>query len=88
MSTTFGIVIKNGELLDLPPQESGLILPQDIKDEDNIEIVDVAFRGNWPGMYWKNPIAPFLPPETKVYPLDNSHQGIYTIGDIIKELKT
>ena len=88
MSTTFGIVIKNGELLDLPPQEGGLILPQDITDEDNIEIVDVAFRGNWPGMYLKNPIAPFLPPETKVYPLDNSHQGIYTIGDIIKELKT
>lgn len=31
MSTTFGIVIKNGELLDLSPQENGLILPQDIK---------------------------------------------------------
>ena len=42
MSTTFGIVIKNGELLDLPPQESGLILPQDIKNEDGIEIVNVA----------------------------------------------
>ena len=24
MSTTFGIIIKNGELLDLPPQENGL----------------------------------------------------------------
>ena len=70
MSTTFGIVIKNGELLDLPPQEEGLILPQDIKDKDNIEIVNVAFRSGW-GVSWKNPIAPFLPPETKVYPLDN-----------------
>lgn len=87
MSTTFGIIIKNGKLLDLPPQEDGLILPQEIKDEDNIEIVNVAFRGSW-GILWKNPIAPFLPPETKVYPLDNSHQGIYTIGDIIEELKT
>ena len=87
MSTTFGIVIKNGELLDLPPQESGLILPQDIKNEDGIEIVNVASRSSW-GMSWKNPIAPFLPPETKVYPLDNSHQGIYTIRDIIEELKT
>jgi len=37
---------------------------------------------------WKNPIATFLPQETKVYPLDNSHQGIYTIEDIIEELKT
>ena len=61
MSTTFGIVIKNGELLDLPPQESGLILPQDIKNEDGIEIVNVASRSSW-GMSWKNPIAPFLPP--------------------------
>lgn len=85
MSTTFGIVIKNGELLDLPPQEGGL--PQNIKDEGNIEIVSVAFRSSW-GISWKNPIAPFLPPETKVYPLDNSHQGIYTIGDIIEEFKT
>ena len=85
MSTTFGIVIKNGELLDLPQQEDGL--PQNIKDEDNIEIVNVAFRSSW-GISWKNPIAPFLPPETKVYPLDNSHQDIYTIGDIIEELKT
>lgn len=47
MSTTFGIIIKNGELLDLPPQENGLILPQDIKSKDNIEIVNVAFRSSW-----------------------------------------
>lgn len=86
MSTTFGIVIKNGELLDLPPQESGLILPQNIKDEDNIEIVSVAFRSSG-GISWKNPLAAFLPNETKVYPLDNTPQGIYTIGDIIKSMK-
>lgn len=88
MSTTFGIVIKNGKLLDLPPREDGLIPGlQDIKDEDNVEIVSVAFRSSR-GILWKNPLAPFLPPETKVYPLDNTHQGIFTIGDIIEKLKT
>jgi hypothetical protein len=28
-----------------------------------------------------------LPSSMKVYPLDNSAQGIYTIGDIIKEME-
>jgi len=82
MSTTFVIVIKNGKLLDLPPQEDGLVLPKDIKDEDDIEIVNVVFLSRT--IIWKNPLAPFLPPETKVYPLDNTPQGIYTIGDILK----
>lgn len=86
MSTTFGIVIKNGKLLDLPPQEEGLKLPKDITDEDSFEIVELAFR-SIRCMYWINPLAPFLPTNTKVYPLDNSHQGIYTIGDIINDMK-
>lgn len=85
MSTTFGIVIKDGKLLDLPPQEDGLFLPEDL--ENSVEIIVIAFRSSY-GFVWKNSLAPFLPLETKVYPLDNTPQGIYTIGDIIKDIKT
>ena len=86
MSTTFGIVIKNKELLDLPPQENGLILPIDITDEDEVEIIYIAFRSSW-GMIWKNSLAKLLPDDIKVYPLDNTPQGIYTIKDIKDEIQ-
>jgi hypothetical protein len=82
MSTIFGIVVKNGKLLDLPPQEDGLELFED----ENTSIIEVAFRSSR-GMRWTNVIAQFLPSETKVYPLDNTPQGIYTIGDILKDIQ-
>jgi hypothetical protein len=82
MSTTFGIVIKNGKLLDLPSQEDGLELSED----ENTSIIEIAFRSSR-GMRWTNVIAQFLPSETKVYPLDNTPQGIYTIGDILKDIE-
>jgi hypothetical protein len=82
MSTIFGIVIKDGKLLDLPPQENGLELSKD----ENTLIIEVAFRSSR-GMRWTNVIAQFLPSETKVYPLDNTPQGIYTIGDILKDIE-
>jgi len=47
------------------------------------EEIEVAFRSN--GIRWTNKIAHLLPNETKVEALDNTPQGIYTIGDI-KEL--
>ena len=31
---------------------------------------------------WLNPLGELLPDDTKVYALDNTQQGIYTIGDI------
>jgi hypothetical protein len=55
--------------------------PLDGEGED----IRVAFRSN--GIRWKNPIARLLPDDTKVEALDNSPQGIYTIGDIKKEIK-
>lgn len=63
----------------------GLLLPENI--ENYVEIIEIAFRSSY-GFVWKNALAPFLPPETKVYPLDNTPQGIYTIGDIIEDMKT
>jgi len=35
-------------------------------------------------MFWRNPLAPYLPDDMKVIPLDNTAQGIKTIGDIRK----
>ena len=48
------------------------------------EEVEVAFRTHY--VRWLNPIAHLLPDDIKVTPLDNSAQGIYTIGDIRKAI--
>ena len=45
-------------------------------DED----IKVAFRSN--GIRFTNDLAHLLPNDTPVIPLDNSPQGIFTIGDI------
>lgn len=44
------------------------------------KLVEVAFRSN--GIHFTNDIAMLLPDETSVFPLDNTNQGIDTIGDI------
>jgi|TARA_R110000744_G_scaffold39109_4_gene89105 hypothetical protein len=49
------------------------------------ETIEVAFRSHY--VRWLNPLAHLLPNKTKVEPLDNSAQGIYTIGDIKKAIK-
>ena len=57
-----------------------------IKNNNKIEdVVEVAFRSN--GMRFTNPLAQMLPDETPVIALDNSQQGVHTIGDIKKEIK-
>jgi len=54
--------------------------------EDGEEVeVNVAFRSN--GVRWLDPLAQLLPDDTEVIAVDNSHQGIYTIGDIRKKIK-
>ena len=89
MSTTFGIIIKNGKLLNLPIEED--ILEEDIlnessyfQEENSVVVIEVAYRSS-AGIIWRNHLAQFLPVDTRVYPLDNTPQGIYTIGDIIKD---
>lgn len=47
--------------------------------------VEVAFRSSG-GMIWKNDLAIALSNETPVIALDNTAQGIYTIGDIRREI--
>ena len=79
MSTLFGIFKGEGEII----LENDMVGAEHHDDD----FIVVAYRGNGTGMRWKNELAPYLPPETKVYPLDNTAQGIYTIGDIIKEME-
>lgn len=71
---------KEAKELDLP------LLPLVGLETEEGKIIDVAFRSSW-GMMWKNNLAPFLPDDTKVYTLDNSPQGIYTIKDIKDEIQ-
>jgi hypothetical protein len=54
-----------------------------VKTKNNV--VEVAFRSN--GMRFINELAELLPDETPVIPLDNSSQGVYTIGDVKKEIE-
>jgi len=83
MSTTFAIH-KLGNSIVLEDD----YLPDDdiFGDDDDDVFIKVAFRGS-SGIRWSNEVAKFLPDDLKVYPLDNSAQGIYTIGDIKKEIK-
>ena len=53
-------------------------------DEDKFEEIEVAFRSGY--VIWKHPLAHLLPDDLEVIPLDNSAQGIHTIGDIRKAI--
>jgi hypothetical protein len=76
MSTTFGI-----------PRE-----PIDIElgDEDgvfyyiNTDIFEKVWFRSMNNSRWLNNLAKSLPDDTRVYALDNTQQGIFTIGDIKK----
>jgi len=78
MSTTFG-VSKKGK--DIPMVDD---MPEVIIDS---EFIEVAFRSNGGILRWTNDLAPLLQDEVKVYPLDNTAQGIHNIGDIRKSIK-
>ena len=49
------------------------------------DIVEVAFRSN--GMRFINNLAHLLPDDTLVIPLDNTAQGVHTIGDVKREIE-
>ena len=49
------------------------------------DLVKVAFRSN--GVRWLDPLAQLLPDDTEVIAVDNSPQGIYTIGDIRERIE-
>ena len=49
------------------------------------DYVEVAFRSN--GMRFINALAHLLPDDTPVIPLDNTAQGVHTIGDVKRKIK-
>lgn len=57
-----------------------------VKVPSQEDIVSVAFRGNGGYFYFTKPLAELLPDDTKVIAMDNSPQGIFTIGDIKNEI--
>lgn len=54
-------------------------------EEGEFEKIEVARRVSG-DIIWTNPLAQLLPDKTKVIPLDNTAQGIHTIGDIKKAM--
>lgn len=58
------------------------IKTENTQDEN---VIEVAFRTRT--IHFTNPLAHLLPDDTKVIALDNTAQGIETIGDIKKEIQ-
>lgn len=58
---------------------------------ENEEPVEIAHRYGTRSckvaIDWLNPLAELLPDETPVIPLDNTAQGVFTIGDIKKTIQ-
>lgn len=79
MSTTFAVHIDN--LYEYGTYQFG----NDRLDEFLDGNVEVAFRSSG-HISIINPLMVLLPDNTPVIPLDNTSQGIYTIGDIKKEI--
>ena len=80
MSTTFGVKI-NKELSGYDGyEEYSNEYNHQLDGEIEDGIVKVAFRSG--EIRFTNPLAHLLPNDIEVIPLDNSAQGIYTIGDI------
>lgn len=70
MSTTFGVI-------------------KESKDGSTHEVIEIARRvgtRNGAKMSFTNPIEEHLPDECGVEALDNSPQGIFTIGDIRRHI--
>lgn len=94
MSTIFGVLKKEYETYTISYDKDGYLKKSNYASPDETEISweeiqemfgRVASRHNGGGGRWLNPIADLLPDDTKVWALDNTPQGVYTIKDL-KEL--
>ena len=81
MSTTFGIPI-NKRNIEIDEYDT-MVRPIDDEEFYHDSFTNVWFRSGG-NCRWLNPLGELLPDGTKVYALDNSQQGVYTIGDIKK----
>lgn len=80
MSTTFGILIQEIEHEKLVDEDGDLLWYI-----SHSAFEPIWFRGT--NSRWLNHCAKHLPNKTKVYAIDNTQQGIFTIGDIKKFMK-
>jgi hypothetical protein len=80
MSTKFGILTEHVDHEKLVDKDGELLFY--ISKSIFSPVFFRSNRGKHCG--WLNDCAKKLPDETKVYALDNTQQGIYTIGDIKK----
>ena len=80
MSTRFGIPIRE---IDIKLGDENGIFDYISKDFFFV----VCDRNDKGYFRWFGILGESLPNTTRVYALDNSHQGIYTIGDIKEEIK-
>lgn len=81
MSTKFGV--------PLYPVDDTILLDEDGELQPYISenfFHDVFFR-SYKNSRWLSPLAEQMPDDRKVYALNNSRQGIYTIGDCKKILE-
>lgn len=85
MSTIFG-VLKQGSKANPSYDENDELLVDCLWEDLEYEFEVVAFRYNGGTMVWKNSIAYLLSDDTRVWALDNTPQGIYTIWDIKREI--
>ena len=81
MSTTFGIPQRQVELNKLVDEDGELY------DYIDTSFFERVFFRSMKNSRWMNSLASRLPDDTRVFPLDNTAQGIYTIGDIKNFLK-
>ena len=79
MSTKFGILTQNIDHEKLVDEDGDLL---DYISRDIFE--PIFFRGI--NTRWLSAVGVYLPDDMKVYALDNTQQGIFTIGDIKKFL--
>ena len=80
MSTTFGIPQRQVELSKLVDEDGELYDYIDTSFFERVFHIGGHSR-------WLNPLSSRLSDDTRIFPLDNSAQGIYTIGDARKFLK-
>lgn len=80
MSTTFGVKIPR----DFSNSLQNYVYPE-IEYHNDDAFAIVARRSN--RIYFLSPIALLLEDSLAVFALDNTQQGIFTIGDIKKQIK-
>lgn len=81
MSTWFAVHLE-GKKIKLV---NDMLPVEEVSEPNFIEnFMEVAYRSDKGGIMWSNRMAKLLNDDILVYPMDNTAQGIFTIGDLKK----